>query len=66
MKNSYESYIDSFLEYLLYELNYSKRTITTYKESLKIYGKFLNENKLNFLNINTDIANKYKAYLKQH
>ncbi len=62
MKN-YESYVNSFLEYLDFELNYSNKTIITYKQNLKIYGKFLEDNKINFLKINKDIANKYKAYL---
>ena len=46
--NNFNSYVNSFLEYLDYELNYSKKTISTYKH---------------FLKINKDIANKYKAYL---
>lgn len=62
MKN-YNSYVNSFLEYLNYELNYSTKTITTYHQNLKVYGNFLNLNKIDFLNINKDIANKYKAYL---
>ena len=57
------SYIDSFKEYLGYELNYSKRTIATYLEALKIYNSFLNEYHYSFLNISKEIANKYKAYL---
>ena len=63
MKNNYESYINSFLEYLAYELNYSKKTVKTYKDVLKEYGKYLKKYNYQFLNINTDIANKYKAYL---
>lgn len=57
------SYIDSFKEYLGYELNYSKRTIATYLEALKIYNSFLNEYHYSFLDISKEIANKYKAYL---
>ncbi|MBE6154949.1 MAG: tyrosine recombinase [Firmicutes bacterium] len=63
MKNSYESYVNSFLEYLLYELNYSNKTTLTYKNALKEYGEFLNLKKLNFLNITSDNANSYKAHL---
>ncbi len=59
----YDSYVNSYLEYILYELNYSKKTKDTYLEALKIYRLFLEENKVNFLKINKDIANKYKAYL---
>ena len=35
------SYIDSFVEYLNYELHYSARTSHTYVEALKEYEKFL-------------------------
>ena len=63
MNNSYESYVKSFLEYLLYELNYSNKTTMTYKNALKEYGKFLNLKKLNYLNITSENANSYKAHL---
>jgi len=63
MNNSYESYVKSFLEYLLYELNYSNKTTLTYKNALKEYGKFLNLKKLNYLKITSDNANSYKAHL---
>ena len=62
MKN-YDSYVKSYLEYLNYELNYAEKTIITYGQVLKVYREFLEENKYNFLNINKDIASKYKAYL---
>ena len=41
----YDSYVNSFLEYILYELNYSKKTKNTYYQALKSYGKFLEEKK---------------------
>lgn len=63
MKNSFESYINSFNEYLAYELSYSPKTIKTYTQELKNYQKFLEEKKLNFLNINHANAIQYKAYL---
>ena len=63
MKNNYESFINSYLEYIKYELNYSDTTVITYRNSLKEYGKFLNNNNYNFININIEDANKYKAYL---
>jgi len=63
MKTNYDKYLESFLEYLAYELKYSLRTIDTYKESLKVYYDFLSANNYHFLNINKDIATKYKAYL---
>lgn len=63
MKNNFESYVNSYLDYLLYELNYSHKTLLTYKNALKEYGKFLNAKKYNFLNISSDNANSYKAHL---
>lgn len=63
MKTNYDNYLNSFLEYLAYELKYSSRTVKTYKTSLKIYYDFLENNHYNFLKIDSDIATKYKAYL---
>ena len=63
MKNNYDSYVATFLEYLFAELNYSKKTIATYKDSLRVYKIFLDKNKLSFLNITTTEANMYKAFL---
>ena len=66
MKNSYDSYVNSYIEYLLYELNYAKKTTETYQECLKVYKNFLDKYKINFLNITINEANKYKAYLIEH
>ena len=66
MKNNFDSYVISFLDYLVYELNYSSKTRLTYEEALKTYNNFLNKEKINFLNVNIDQANKYKAYLIMH
>ncbi len=63
MKNNYDSYVESFLEYINYELNYSKKTATTYLQALKIYREFLTQKRLNFTKISADEAVKYKAYL---
>ena len=57
------SYVESFLEYLNYELNYSERTVKTYLEALKEYEQFLNTNYYSFASINADQANQYKAFL---
>ena len=59
------SYINSFQEYLIQELNYSVKTGKTYVEALKEYELFLNEHHYSFLSITKDIANQYKAYLVQ-
>lgn len=63
MKSNYNSYVESFLDYLVYELNYSLKTRKTYEFALKEYNKFLAEKHYHFLNINTDQAEQYKAYL---
>ena len=57
------SYLDSFLEYLAYELNYSKRTIKTYKEAMGEYQNFLNTFHYSFLKIDREQANQYKSFL---
>ena len=57
------SYVESFLEYLNYELNYSFKTSKTYAEALKEFLKFLEENNYSFLKFYVLEANKYKAYL---
>lgn len=63
MKTNYESLVNSFLEYLELELNYSKKTKNTYYEVLKEYEMFLIAKKLNVLKIEIDDANHYKAHL---
>jgi len=63
MKTNYENYLNSYLEYLSYELHYSNKTVKTYKEVLKEYENYLKKYNYNFLTINQDTANKYKAYL---
>ena len=57
------SYIDSFLEYLKLELNYSFKTVKTYHEALKKYQEFLEKHHLSFLSVTPDYASQYKAYL---
>ncbi len=63
MKTNYENFVNSFLEYLELELNYSKETKSTYNEVLKEYGKFVIAKNLNFLRLTIDDANHYKAHL---
>lgn len=57
------SYVKSFVEYLNLELNYSDRTSKTYEEALKEYEVFLQDNHYSFLQVKTEQANQYKAYL---
>lgn len=63
MKTNFESYVASFKEYLLYELNYSNKTAKTYEDALKEYREFLEKNNLSFLRITSEEASKYKAHL---
>lgn len=63
MKNSLSSYISSFLDYLLCELNYSPKTINTYHLALNEYQDFLNTKKYNFISLTKKEANIYKAHL---
>ncbi len=63
MKNSYESYVLSFKEYLLDELNYAVKTGDTYLQVLKLYGEYLKINNLDFRYMTSEDAQKYKAYL---
>ncbi len=65
MENSYESYVLSFKEYLLYELNYAKKTGDTYLQVLKLFGEYLKKNNLSFIRFSKDDASKYKAFLIQ-
>ncbi len=59
----YDSYVSSFKEYLLSELNYTVKTSITYTRILNNFGKYIKNNNLNFKNISIDNAQKYKAYL---
>lgn len=63
MKNNMEDFINSFKEYLVYELNYSKKTADTYQNSLLEYQVYLENKKANFKNITNKEANLYKAHL---
>ena len=57
------SYVNSFVEYLNLELNYSPKTSKTYALALKEYDAFLEENHYSFLRVGVEEANQYKAYL---
>lgn len=63
MRPTINNYITSFLDYLAYELNYTKKTVKTYQESLNCFTKFLLKYKIDFQNFTKDDALKYKAYL---
>lgn len=63
MKTNIEDYILSFKDYLIYELNYSKKTASTYEFALLEYEKFLQARNLRFKSITNKEANLYKSYL---
>lgn len=63
MKTNIEDYINSFKEYLLYELNYSKKTTETYHNVLLEYKDYLASKKISFMNVTNKEANLYKAHL---
>ena len=55
--------INNFEEYLKYELNYSDYTIKEYILHVKDFLKYLENNKINYLNINKENIIKYLKYL---
>ena len=55
--------INNFEEYLKYELNYSDYTIKEYILHVKDFLKYLENNKINYLNINKEDIIKYLKYL---
>lgn len=63
MKTDFNSFVSSFSEYLLYELNYSKKTVLTYQNVLKEYELFLKEKGYSFKNMKEEEASSYKAHL---
>lgn len=58
-----EDYINSFLEYLAYELHYTDATIKTYHYALNEYQEYLKLTNTSFLKIDREYALKYKAHL---
>lgn len=55
--------INTFIEYLKYEKNYSDYTCTNYKKDLCEYNSFLMENNLNYKKIKYDDTVKYLKFL---
>ena len=54
-----------FLEYLKYQRNYSKYTVTNYEEDLNNYKEYLEREHLNYLNIEYSDIRLYLMYLKE-
>ena len=44
-----DKYIDMYLDYLLYQRNYSDLTISGYEEDLLFFKKYLESKKISFL-----------------
>ena len=61
MNKDFDSYLDSFLDYLLYELNYSHKTISTYKYNILEYKTFLGIYKYSYIYITNKEALIYKS-----
>ena len=60
-----EDAIKKFLEYIEKELNYTKMTVIDYKEDLILFAKYINDNKLNYLNLNKENIILYLKYLDE-
>lgn len=58
-----EEAINKFLEYLEKELNYTKMTIIDYQEDLNLFANYINNNKLNYLNLTKNDIIMYLKYL---
>ena len=60
-----EDAINKFLEYIEKELNYTKMTIIDYQEDLELFTKYINDNKLNYLNLTKNDIISYLKYLDE-
>lgn len=60
---SMDKVLEKYYEYLKYELNYSDNTISDYKLHILKYKEYLNNNHLDYLNINRDDVIDMLKYL---
>ena len=58
-----DKYIDMYLEYLLYQRNYSKLTISGYKEDLDFYKDYVKSQNKSFLEIDYAFIRKFYNYM---
>ena len=58
-----EDAIKKYLEYLEYELNYSKLTKDSYADDLVLYKDYVNKQKINYLTINKEQIMDFLKYL---
>ena len=64
MDSKREKIIDDYLEFLKYQKNYSKYTITSYENDIMEYFDFINSEGLNFKDIEYSDIRFYLVYLK--
>ena len=57
--------IEQFMDFLKYQRNYSDYTITSYKDDLEIYNKYLILNGLDYKSIEYSDIRYYLKYLKE-
>ncbi len=57
--------LESFLDYLNYELNYSEHTIKSYEEDLNNFFSYVQDNSINYLKLDKDNIRSYLKYLDE-
>ena len=57
--------IKKYLEYIIFELNYSELTKKDYESDLNIYSNFLKNRKINYLNMSKEKVMAYLKYLDE-
>ncbi len=60
------NYKEEFLLYLKHNLNYSDNTIKSYSQDIDLFLEFLNENKIDYLNITLDNVRDFIASRLDH
>ncbi|MDA7642649.1 site-specific integrase, partial [Gammaproteobacteria bacterium] len=63
IENKKDHFIDSFLDSLYIEKGLSNNTVSSYKNDIKSFFLWLDENSFNPLNINASDANNYVSKL---
>lgn len=60
-----EKVINEFLDYLIYQRNYSNYTVVNYQKDLQLYSNYLHRESLNYLTIEYSDIRFYLMYLKE-
>lgn len=60
-----EKQINQYLDYLIYERNYSENTIINYRQELQKYQNYLDEKKKNYQKITKEEIREYLKYLDE-